>query len=94
MDQFTADDVKKILSLEHLSHFNWFEDRYPEADEVGILKVASGWRVYSSDEKAGCPYDVVHMDEPSALADFLKRLRATNEWLTLVTERRRRELGL
>jgi hypothetical protein len=83
MSETTKDGVERILSAEDLSHFNWFEDRDLRADEVGIVRLGESWRVYSTDERANPIYDVRHADEDGALADFLKKLRATNRYFAL-----------
>lgn len=81
------DSVRATLTAESLGHFNWFEDRQPRADEVGIVQADSGWQVYSTDERAGAQYEKVHEDQGEALADFLKKVRATNRYFALRAER-------
>lgn len=79
--------VLAILEAENLGRFNWLEDRSPRPDEVGLLRQGPGWRVYSTDERAAAQYDKVHTDEEEALADFLKKVRATNHYFSLREER-------
>jgi hypothetical protein len=87
MNDMNKEDVLAILESENLARFNWFEDRGPRADEVGIVEQTDGWRVYSTDERADEQYERVHDDEAEALADFLKKVRATNRYFALRAER-------
>ncbi len=88
MTDVTRDAVREAIVADALEHYNWFEDREPKADEVGIQDVAGGLRVYSTDERAAVMYDRVHSDEVTALSDFLRKLRATNRYLASVAQRR------
>jgi hypothetical protein len=91
MSDISKDGVRAILEAENLGRFNWFEDRRPRADEVGIVAHTAGWRVYSTDERAYEQYEKVHGDEGEALTDFLKKVRATNRYFARREERLRRE---
>lgn len=86
-------DIQRILAAENLGRFNWFEDRPPRADEVGIVKKdtkwGTRWQVYSTDERAYPDYDQWHEDEGSALVDFLDMVRRNNEYFANLDERRR-----
>lgn len=76
-------EVERAISSEELTHLNWYEDRAPRADEVGIVQVGNSWRVYSTDERANARYDTNYENEETALADFLPRLRATNRYFAM-----------
>lgn len=91
MGEVSKEGVRETLTAENLGHFNWFEDRYPQAEEAGIVVQGSGWRVYLTDERAYSRYEKLHSDEGQALVDFLKRVRAINHILTRREERRLRQ---
>lgn len=91
MSDTSREGVRAILEAEHLGRFNWFEDRHPHADEVGIVVQGAGWRVYSTDERAYEQYEKIHGDEGEALADFLMKVRATIRYFARREERLRRE---
>jgi hypothetical protein len=86
------DEVAKIIADEGLRYFNWYEQRDPAAEEVGIVPRDGGWLVYLTNERAGWKeYDpIVHADEDEALDDFLDRLRDLEFLLRRQAERRRR----
>jgi hypothetical protein len=91
MSEASKEGVRETLTAENLGHFNWFEDRYPQAEEAGIVAEGAGWRVYLTDERACSRYKKLHADEGEALADFLKRVRAIDHILTLREERHLRQ---
>ncbi|MDQ0820814.1 hypothetical protein QFZ69_001693 [Arthrobacter sp. V1I7] len=80
-------NVRGCVGGRNLGRFNWFEDRGPRANEVGIVAQSAGWRVYSTDERAYEQYEEVYGDEEEALADFLKKVRATNRYFARRAER-------
>lgn len=90
MSESNIEGVREILTAEHLGHFNWFEDRYPQAEEAGIVAQGGGWRVYLTDERAYSRYEKLYADEGEALVDFLKRVRAINH---ITTRREECRLG-
>lgn len=91
MSDTNKQNVLDTLASENLGRFNWFEERSPRPDEVGILEKATefgtGWQVYSTDERACPQYDRWHEGEPAALADFLEKVRATNRFFALRAKR-------
>jgi hypothetical protein len=93
MSETRMGDVRETLVAENLGHFNWFENRPPCADEVGIVKKETKWRarwqVYATDERAYPDYDKWHEDEGPALLDFLDMVRRNKEYFSLLDERRR-----
>jgi hypothetical protein len=84
--------VRAAIAAERLRYFNWYEQRDPAAEEVGIVPRDGGWLVYITNERAGWKeYDpIVHADEDEALDDFLERLRDLNFLIARRAERRRR----
>jgi hypothetical protein len=92
MSDAHRDEVAKIITDEGLRYFNWYEQREPAAEEVGIVPRDGGWLVYITNERAGWKeYDpIVHADEDEALDDFLDRLRDLNFLIQRQAERRHR----
>jgi hypothetical protein len=97
MSESNKADVQRLLAAENLKRFNWFENRPPRADEVGIVKKETKWgvrwQVYATDKRAYPEYDKWHEDEGPALLDFLDMVRRNNEYFSLLDERLRQTDG-
>lgn len=74
-------EIEKIIHIENLRHYNWFQDNSIRPNEVGIKENNGRWFVYTSDERANPITEKEFNTEYEALENFLKRLRALNKYL-------------
>lgn len=74
-DGLTVENVPGLLEEQGLDGYNWFQDRTPQIDEVGVLAAPNGWRVYESDERATIYRQELFTDEQEALEYFVERVR-------------------
>jgi len=71
----------RIIHVENLSHFSWFQGNSIRPNEVGIKETNGRWFVYTSDERANLIMEKEYDTEYEALENFLKRLRALNKYI-------------
>ncbi len=72
-------ETKKIIEIENLKNFNFFENRSIGANETVIIKNGNHWEVFVTSEKGGKGGEKIFTTESEALIDFINRLRAGKE---------------
>lgn len=77
------EEAKKIIQTEQLISYNFFEDRNDASDEIVIKKLSGKYIVYATNERAAkiSSGEKVFDNEEEALDNFIKRLRALNDYM-------------
>ena len=76
------EDAKKIIKVEQLISYSFFENRADSSDEIVIKNKADRWIVYATNERASkiSGGERVFDNEEDALDNFIRRLRALNDY--------------
>lgn len=72
------EETLAAIRTEGLRDYRWFEDATNVTDVVVIQRIAEGWVVFATDERATPQGRREFTEEGPALENFLSRLRSMN----------------
>lgn len=75
-------EAEKIIKVEKLISYSFFEDRKDASDEMVIKNISEKYVVYATDERASkiSGGERIFENENDALDNFIRRLRALNNY--------------